>query len=95
MMSNSPDLFLRHSNQWPDLEVRNSENLKTWDGHSLQSARERREVSLTNQLKCQDTMWHCPLDVIMLCGCEVISSHKVCLKETIVWVIQTNSSSWF
>lgn len=63
--------------------------------HSLQSARDRREVSLTNQLERQDTMWHCPLDVIMLCGCEVISSHKVCLKEIIVWVIQTNSSSWF
>lgn len=47
---------------------------------SLQSVRDRREVSLTNQLECQDTMWHCPLDVIMLCGCEVISSHKVRLK---------------
>lgn len=93
MLSYLPDLFLHHSNRWPDLEVRNN-YLKSWDG-LVPLPRERKKVSLTNQLECQDTMWHCPLDVIMLCGCEVIPSHKVRLKETIVWVIQPNFSSWF
>lgn len=50
-------------------------------------------ASLTNQLESQDTVWHGPLNVIMLCGSEVITSHKVCLKETIVWITQTDYSS--
>lgn len=32
---------------------------------------------LTNQLQCQDTVWHRPLDVVVARGCVIISSKKV------------------
>lgn len=36
---------------------------------------------LTNELQCQDTVWHCPLDVVVIGGCVVIPSKKVGLGE--------------
>lgn len=35
---------------------------------------------LTDQLECEDTLGHGPLDVIVLRGCEVVASQQVALR---------------
>lgn len=32
---------------------------------------------LTNQLKSQDTVWHGPFDIILVCGSEVIACQQI------------------
>lgn len=42
---------------------------------------------LTNQLQGQDTMRHCPLDIVVASGCVIISSKKVGLGEGELFIL--------
>lgn len=50
-------------------------------GKSLGVDGEGSDPSLTNQLQGKNTMWHCPLDVVVASGCVIISAEKVSLGE--------------
>lgn len=55
-------------------------------GRILDVKVEGSDPSLTNQLQGQNTMWHCPLDIIVASGCIIISSKKVSLGEGEVFI---------
>lgn len=50
-------------------------------GEGLGVEEEGRALPLTNEFQRQDTVWHCPLDIVVTSGCVVISSEKVGLGE--------------
>lgn len=60
---------------------RTGEHKVSQKGRSLGVKREGSEPALTNQLQGQDTMWHCPLDIVVASGCVIISGKKVGLRR--------------
>lgn len=69
--------------------VRGENRVSLWsDGERALGVKgEGSDPSLTNQLQGQNTVWHCPLDVIGASGCVIISSKKVSLGEGEVFIL--------